>query len=62
MFGIFCKIIHNTSWVLQLVSKMIIVFFLLQLQLQVYVTHYIIKGHCGAMWHYGFATIVDITT
>jgi hypothetical protein len=20
------------------------------------------KGHCGAMWHYGFATVVDIKT
>ncbi len=49
---LFCKLCTiNVSWVLQLVNKIIIVFF---------TTIVITSSYCGATWHYGFMTIVDI--
>ncbi len=49
---LFCRLcITNVSWVLQFVNKIIIVF------LTTIVTT---SSYCGATWHYGFMTIVDI--
>ncbi len=54
---------NNIFWILQPVNKMTIFIYLYyNYKYKFMLMMHNCKGHYGAMWHYGFATMVDIMT